>query len=1696
MMISKKDIQDILPLSQVQEAILYENIKNPATEINFEQLSFVMNGSIDLDHFRAVWTHIIEQHDMLRVCYRWKDLKKPIQIVLKTVTAEIVTEQVTGDSDALAINSLIDKDRSAKFDLENVPFRVKCIKWSGVKSLIILSWHHIIMDGWSLSILLKQFLNAYFGGQSSIAVPAETFKSYLLSPRKTYTGDYWKNYIKFSQPGNICVYRPQAVPAQMRREMLKRDITAVEKINAFTKKHRITLATFFNACWGMTLQYLNRRDEVIFDNVRSVRPERNFDDVVGLFINTLPVKVGNYSGGRFQDLLIGLQQELFHQIDIADNLVVAAGSKGADNNMLFDSLLVIENYPLDIQQVEMFAISDLHYKEVTKYPLTLIVLLLSNKIEISLTYDPDVITGLVIERITDFFLTLVNLSLEDAGQLTAVLMEKAAGPADWGLQPSPEDPAVLLSHIGEIAHIGAFSNMEALSRFLKINVDSLLTGRNEVQFIPVELDGQIKLLLCYSGPEPEVNDETAPLIIDKINVTDSTDIQQIVNLLSKKGEHVHVLSTPVEQAISRIIYQVLNIPEGSLGPDDDLFAIGMNSFDIVSLRNNINQHFANKISIEKIFSNRTIRSLAQMVNTAGMQPSMLPVAGPDRKRILSLQQQSMLMHQQLSGEGELYKSVFVYACNERLHTDQLSAAFRQLVQRHEILAQKFSISDDGIAVSLHTPAAFSIPVKQYPVLPVMDVLAATALDLAQTPLLHISICRCEQQDYLVITGHHVIADGVSVYNLLEELIQLYQQRQLPALPADYQDYCYWFRHFTTTEEYAAQRQYHLNRIGSKQELLQAFNHVNNSSPEALDQEVIALTLDAAQFNDAKSFYTSRAITGFQFFSGLLGIVLSRFLKQENIYFNLPAHGRSLPEFEKTIGLFINTVISKLQVDPNQSLAGFFETTRRGFIQDMLNADYPYSSLLKDLNIVDNKEFLAIHNIYLNYLINGKNYNGRLNSEELSLTLLDVDDKTSIYKLSCYFYESEQQLKLKIFYNRHFFNKRDITLLKDEFLRLLETCIQHPEQQLKDIQLFDWQQQLHAQVHPAVQHHHHFPSAEVEQTVQARFEKMVALCPEAVAVKNLNGEQLTYHSLSRLSNKVGRAIIETYKAEKGSRIILLFEHHQLDQFVALFAVLKSGSIYVPVDPLLPSLRSRQIISDAGSQLILTSRSIQREVLNDLSEIVNVVYIEDLYATEISDTALSHVVTPADPAYILYTSGSTGQPKGVVQSHRNILHFARAYANGLLLGPQDILTLFSRYNFDAAIMDIFGAFLNGAKLVVIDVKQHFSVLDEVIRKEAITIFHSTPTLYRELVLALDINQPARDIRAVVLGGEAVYSADLETFRKYFAPGTIFVNGLGPTESTITLQHYMHHESENVRKSIHVGIPTIDTSVYLLNENDQQVGIWEVGELVYKSEYLAVAYWNNEVETTRKFTTDPITGKGRVYRSGDLGRRLVTGDIEYVGRKDGQIKINGYRIETGEIESVLNAFTEVQMSVVTLQSVGERKAVLVAHVVFQQELDSIEVRSRLKGIFPPYMIPELIVPMDKFPQTNTGKIDRSKLPAPVVNDVPEIEDVRTEFENFLTGIWSDILNIPVARIGRNINYFDLGGNSVSLLALSNRLTKSLGKAIAPKDLFLHTTIASQAAFLNEDGDKKKSLIDNEQLNRLDKGKERLMRRMSGRK
>jgi len=378
------------------------------------------------------------------------------------------------------------------------------------------------------------------------------------------------------------------------------------------------------------------------------------------------------------------------------------------------------------------------------------------------------------------------------------------------------------------------------------------------------------------------------------------------------------------------------------------------------------------------------------------------------------------------------------------------------------------------------------------------------------------------------------------------------------------------------------------------------------------------------------------------------------------------------------------------------------------------------------------------------------------------------------------------------------------------------------------------------------------------------------------------------------------------------------------------------VYVPLDAAYPEERLVYILEDSEARLIVTNDTNARlaeKIRDKVNKNISIININRL-EKGVSGENPGIEIDPGALAYILYTSGSTGTPKGVMQNHRNVLHFARVYTNALHIHKDDKLTLFSSYSFDAAKMDIYGALLNGAALYPYDIKEEGNLrqMPQWLRQEGITIYHSIPTVYRYFVDMLTPDEPGcfPHLRLIVLGGEAVFKKDIDVYKKYFADHCLFINGLGPTESTVTMQYFIDRQTEIAREAVPVGFAVDETQVYLLNEQNKELGVFGIGEIIFKSDYLALGYWNLPGQTQKAFMTDPVergdlrlAARGvpnvpndqspmpgdRVYRTGDLGRRLPDGTIEYVGRKDFQVKVSGYRIELGEIESKLDRITGIK-------------------------------------------------------------------------------------------------------------------------------------------------------------------------------------------
>ena len=591
-------------------------------------------------------------------------------------------------------------------------------------------------------------------------------------------------------------------------------------------------------------------------------------------------------------------------------------------------------------------------------------------------------------------------------------------------------------------------------------------------------------------------------------------------------------------------------------------------------------------------------------------------------------------------------------------------------------------------------------------------------------------------------------------------------------------------------------------------------------------------------------------------------------------------------------------------------------------------------------------------------------------------------------------------------------------------------------------------------------------SDIEQSISARFEAQVDKYPDNIAVKTKN-YQWTYTQLNQQANRVGQTIVKHYP-EGDHRIALLFEQ-DAPIIAGILGVIKAGKTYVPLDPDYPRERVIYILEDSCATAVITNTknwSLAQELTQGIIPLINIDEIQENISEEFPN--IPREILPDTLAYILYTSGSTGQPKGVMQNHRNLLHFIRNYTNNLHINEQDRLTLMSSTTTDAAVVDIFSAILNGATLYPMNIKNEgLTHLSQFFGEQEISIYHSTPTVYRHFVSSLpEINQ-LHQLRLIVLGGEEVVKSDVDLFKAHFSKNSILVNGYGSTESTFNLQYLLDKDTEIDRRTVPIGYPFESTDILLLNEGGKLTDIY--GEIAIRSPYIALGYWQKPELTQAVFIPDPSGGDRRIYRTGDMGRLREDGSIEFLGRKDFQVKIRGFRIELGEIEAALNQYPDIQESVVIAREdiPGDKR--LVAYLVPQQgQKPTIEELCHfLKQKLPDYMVPSAFVFLDALPLTPNGKIDRRALPAPDISTDSFADKFvlpRDKLELQLTQIWQKVLGKK--PIGIKDNFFELGGHSLLTLRLFDLIEKTFNRKLPLATLFQGPTVEQLANIMRQSG------------------------------
>lgn len=589
----------------------------------------------------------------------------------------------------------------------------------------------------------------------------------------------------------------------------------------------------------------------------------------------------------------------------------------------------------------------------------------------------------------------------------------------------------------------------------------------------------------------------------------------------------------------------------------------------------------------------------------------------------------------------------------------------------------------------------------------------------------------------------------------------------------------------------------------------------------------------------------------------------------------------------------------------------------------------------------------------------------------------------------------------------------------------------------------------------------FSLAAVEQSIGARFEEQVARHADALAVFSDAGAW-TYGQLNGYANRIAHAIL----AGRGRGIaapVAILLNNDAPMLAAIFGVLKSGAPYVPFDPSFPPERLAHYGQDAGVSLILTDADHYDQAVALAGEPQRVIAIDDLPAN-LPEANPNVAVSPDAIAYIYYTSGSTGAPKSVYNSHRNLLHHIRRNSNIFCVCPADRFLCLKSFSFAGALKDIFGSLLNGASIHLYPLKQKgITRLPDFLREQRITIYNSVATVFRQLTDALTPEMGFPDLRIVYFGGEQIKPNDLALFQQHFGRDSLLVLGLGSTETGPVSAFYLEGDTPLPGEVVPLGHAAQETEILILDEPGDPLGPDQEGEIAIKSDYLALGYWRNDELTAQKFV--PAGDGRRLYLTGDIGYLDDSGCLYHLGRRDFQIKIRGFRVEPAEIEDALRRHPAIQQAAVVAKALHSGEKGLVAY--FTTANGAIPTVSELRGLLaaglPDYMIPAAFVPLDSLPVNAFGKLDLKALAAPErvrPHLAQPYAPPETPVQERLAALWSTLLGID--EVGIHDDFLELGGSSVLIMQLMTRAEQAFGRELPVAEFLAEPTIAALAGLV----------------------------------
>ncbi|WP_298917494.1 non-ribosomal peptide synthetase [uncultured Nostoc sp.] len=1161
------------------------------------------------------------------------------------------------------------------------------------------------------------------------------------------------------------------------------------------------------------------------------------------------------------------------------------------------------------------------------------------------------------------------------------------------------------------------------------------------------------------------------LAIVASNIARSTEVaikenrlQHQVLLSLSKNESQSILEVYIQEQVARVL--AITLPE--VTPEQAFSSLGLDSLKAFELQNRIETDLEITLSIADFFTGLSVRSLsckilAQLNTSPIPSESILPAHKDSEFHPLSFAQQRLWFIHQLAPDTPAYSIPLIIRFQGRVNIAVLEQSLNEIIKRHEILRTNFLLIEGQPVQVIQPELNIKLPVENLQIFPenrrdqeaqrFNKELATQSFDLSSQALLRAKLLRLEETEYhLVLILDHIIVDGWSIGILIGELAEIYEAfvndklSPLAKLPIQYLDFTYWQRQCLQGKRLNTLITYWKRQLGGNLPVLDLPTDIPRKAFPSFNGAQAKFVISPSLSAELKNLCQQEGVTLFMVLLAAFKTLLYRYTGQTDILVGSPIASRNRAEIESLIGFFVNVLVLRTSLDGIPNFRELLQRVKATALEAYTHQDLPFEKLVEALQP---ERHLSYNPLFQVMFVLQNVPLPKPNLLDMDITIIEGFNDTAKFDLTLFIEDREQGLIATLEYNTALFNADTMNRMLGHLQTLLEGIVANPDQSIAEFPLltaFERKQILVDWNQTQIDYPQHL-------CIHQLFEQQVELTPNVVALVFEN-QRLTYRELNNQANQLAHYLQKL--GVKPEAFVGICMERSPEMVIGLLAILKAGGAYIPLDPKYPQERLAFMLEDSQAHILLTQTHLTQCFTGNINSIC---LDRDWQLIEQQNTEnLLIEVTSKNLAYIIYTSGSTGKPKGVTIEHCSciaLLNWARqVFTDDELAGVLASTSIC----FDLSVFEIFVPLSWGGKVILVENALHLPNLPAATE---VSLVNTVPSIISEL---LRINGLPASVRTVNLAGEPLQHQLVQQIYQNDAIQRVF-NLYGPSEDTTYSTFSLVKKQDKI---VTIGRPINNTQIYLLDANLQPVPIGVKGEIYLGGAGLARGYFNRLEVTNECFIANPFNNgiNTGLYKTGDLARYLPDGNLEYLGRIDYQVKIRGFRIEVGEIEKVLIEHSAVrEVIVLTLEKQ------LVAFVVPKdgKTPSSNELRNYLKGTLPDYMLPGLFVLLDAMPLLPNGKVNRSALSVPT--DLrPTIEvsykAPSSEIERVIAIIWQEVLKLE--KVGINDNFFDLGGHSLLMVQVKQKLDAALNKELSIIELFQNPTIQSLVKYLSQDSEK----------------------------